>query len=110
MSLLSSSRLSDPTLPGADLVAQGLEDLRQGRETESGLLVLVAGPRLKRLGVAVPEVPFPRPFEHRLYARIEERLGNAAHSHYNSLLRRVVSYARALERERTQEMSAPEQR
>src|SRR6266568_672727 len=34
-----------------------------------------------------------------LYAHFEERLGNGAHSYYNSLIRRIVSYAHALERE-----------
>jgi hypothetical protein len=45
------------------------------------------------------EVPCPR--EHLLYSRLEERLGAGAHSHYNSLLRRMDSYAHALERERS---------
>lgn len=102
----SSGHVLSKSLPGADLVAQGMEDLQRGLETEPALLVLVAGPRLRRLGVVVPELPVSRPFEHRLYARIEERLGNAAHSYYNSLLRRIVSYARALERERAQDLSA----
>ena len=41
----------------------------------------------------------PRPYEHQLYARLAERLGTAAHSHYNGLIRRIVSYAHALEQE-----------
>ncbi len=39
--------------------------------------------------------------EHKLYARLEERLGTAAHSHYDSLIRRLASIARALEREQS---------
>ena len=51
--------------------------------------------------VAVPERRSDRPFEHQLYERIEERMGPAAHSYYNGLIRRMTSYARILEREHT---------
>jgi hypothetical protein len=87
-------------LPGQELVEQGIADLRQGLPTESALLVLIAAPRLKRLGVPIPEGDFQGPFEHALYSRLEQRLGTGAHSYYNSLIRRIVSYARALEGER----------
>ena len=93
---------SDPagSLPGEELVQQGLADLAQNRVTDCSLLVLIAAPQLKRLGVQIPEQPFPKPYEHELFARIEQRLGVAAHSHYNSLIRRIISYEHALERER----------
>jgi hypothetical protein len=91
----------EPLLPGEDLVTQGLADLAENRTTDSSLLVLIAAPRLRRLGIDVPDRPSPEPCEHLLYARLEERLGTAAHSHYNSLIRRIVSYARALEREQS---------
>jgi hypothetical protein len=84
-------------LPGEDFVQEGLADLAQGRITELALLVLVAGPRLRRLGIDVPEKSFPQPYEHELYDRLAERMGDAAHSYYNSLIRRIVSYAHALE-------------
>ena len=86
-------------LPGQDLVEQGLADLAQDRLTDYGLLVLIAAPRLKRLGISVPDRRLSQPFEHELYERLEARLGAGAHSYYNSLIRRIVSYARALERE-----------
>ena len=35
-----------------------------------------------------------------------ERLGAAAHSYYNSLIRRIVSFARALEREQSRSASS----
>ncbi len=92
---------SKPLIPGEELVSQGLDDLRNGVATELSLLVLIAAPRLKRLGISVPEIPSTSPFEHQLYSRLEERLGLAAHSYYNSLIRRIVSYARALEREQS---------
>lgn len=92
-------------LPGAELVEQGLSDLKENRATETALLVLVASPRLKALGIEVPTRDFPKPYEHQLYSRLEERYGTDAHSQYNSLIRRIVSFARALEREQSQKES-----
>ncbi len=86
-------------LPGEDLLHEGLADLAADRLTESALLVLIAAPRLRALGVTIPERVAAVPFEHQLYSRLEARLGNGAHSHYNSLIRRVVSLARSLDRE-----------
>ena len=88
-------------LPGQELIEQGLADLSQDRVTDSSLLVLITAPRLRRLGIQVPDRPFPRPCEHQLYTRLEKRLGASAHSYYNSLIRRIVSFARALEREQS---------
>lgn len=87
-------------LPGGELVRQGMDDLAQDRMTEAALLLLIAAPRLRALGVPIPDKPLPLPVEHELYSRLEERLGAGAHSYYNSLIRRIVSYAHALERER----------
>ena len=89
----------EASLPGEELIQQGLTDLEQGLMTDASLLVLIASPRLRRLGVEVPEPPFPKPYEHQLYSRLEDRLGTGAHSYYNSLIRRIVSYSHALERE-----------
>lgn len=81
-------------LPGADLVDQGLQDLKHGRETDVALLVSIGAPRLTRLGITVPgAIPDA---EHRLYALLESRDGRAAHSRYNALVRRLVSFERAL--------------
>jgi hypothetical protein len=88
-------------LPGAELVEQGLADLNRDEPTDLALLVLIASPRLKRLGLRIPERFYPRPYEHGLYDRLNQRLGSAAHSYYNSLLRRIASYAAALEREQS---------
>ncbi|MCW5550822.1 MAG: hypothetical protein KIS67_01520 [Verrucomicrobiae bacterium] len=89
----------EASLPGEDLVRQGLNDLAQARVTDFSLLILIAAPRLRNLGVPVPPQDSVEPFEHQLYSRLEARLGTGAHSHYNSLIRRVVSYARSVERE-----------
>jgi hypothetical protein len=82
-------------LPGADLIGEGLRDLTAGVESVPAMLVAIGAPRLRRLGIAVPHVA-GRP-EHRLYALLLGQHGPAAHGRYNALLRRLVSFERALE-------------
>ena len=89
------------SLPGQELIEQGLADLAARKVTDCSLLVLIAAPRLRRLGIRVPQRRSRVPCEHRLYSRLEQRLGTGAHSYYNSLIRRSVSFARALEREQS---------
>jgi hypothetical protein len=88
-------------LPGQELLEQGLKDLAAGQITETALLVLIASPRLEKLGITIPDVSVTEPYEHKLYDLLSERFGNAAHSRYNSLIRRIVSYTRALSHERS---------
>lgn len=81
-------------LPGADLIAAGLADLARGVESETALLVSVGAPRLNALGVKA-ENAFPEA-ERRLYELLERVDSDAAHSRYNALIRRLVSFERAL--------------
>jgi hypothetical protein len=85
----------DSQFPGHELVSAGLTDLKAGRETEEALLVAMAAPRLRRLGLDVPDAPCAMP-SHRLYDLLSES-GAGAHSRYNALVARMVSYARAAE-------------
>ncbi|HEX4681861.1 MAG TPA: hypothetical protein VH277_04075 [Gemmatimonadaceae bacterium] len=80
-------------LPGADLIAKGLSDLANGRETPEALLVCIGAPRLRTLGVEVP--PAVTDPELRLYRLLAAQHGTAAHSRYNALIRRLVSFERA---------------
>ena len=83
----------EPALPGEDLIRRGLDDLAAGVESAEALLVSIGAPRLAGLGVAV-ENPFPSP-EHRLYRLLSREEPESAHSRYNALIRRLVSYERA---------------
>jgi hypothetical protein len=88
-------------LPGSDLLQAGLDDLRAGRVTESSLLVELAAPRLRPLGIEIQDMPESthpgESPEHRLYDLLSDRLGDGAHSQYNALLARVASFASAAE-------------
>lgn len=87
------------TLPGGDFAREGLDDLAAGRASEYALLVLLARPRLIALGLLVPEPsqPIPGLVSHALYDYLIDRYGPDAYSRYNSLLRRMASFVRALE-------------
>jgi hypothetical protein len=75
---------------------KGLDDLQQGIPSTESLLVQVGASKLRSLGVEVPAVTSAESPEHRLYAHLEEEFGAAAHSRYNALVRRLVSFERAL--------------
>jgi hypothetical protein len=77
-----------PTLPGEELVTHG-------RRTIEALLVSIGTHRLRALGLPVAD-PIPDP-ERSLYDLLSEESGDGAHSRYNALVRRLVSYERAAE-------------
>ena len=91
-------------LPGADLLETGLRDLFADIESASALLVAIGAPRLRRVGITLPppERMPPHP-EHRLYQLLASQRGRGAHSSYNALIRRLVSFERALEFQRARQ-------
>ena len=82
-------------LPGGDLVAKGLEDLASSTVTIEALLVSIAAPRLRDMGVIVI-APLADP-ERRLYEQLANEDADSAHSRYNALLRRLTAFESALE-------------
>lgn len=114
-------------LPGAELVLAGLDALvalhanhgdcasrwpvRGCAEPAAGtptararefpieaLLVTIGARRLRRAGLRVPEVPgLPERPEIALYEAIARQHPADAHSRYNALVRRLVSFERAVE-------------
>ena len=91
-------------LPGWELVAEGIADVRAGRETAAAALVWIAWPRLSRTGLiddtlAGHRMPDP---EARLYRILRSEGGNA-YGRYGGLLRRLVRFEHALDRLRANE-------
>ncbi len=82
-------------MPGHELIEQGIRDLETGRESVEALLVSIGAPRLRNAGLGLPR-PIRSP-EHKLYRRLAEGDPDAAHSAYNALIRRLVSFERAAE-------------
>jgi len=83
-------------LPGSDLIEKGLNDLRVGHETIEALLVAIGAPRLRYIGLDLPD-NLPDNPEHRLYQLLAKDDSDSAHSRYNAFVRRLVSYERAAE-------------
>jgi len=77
------------------MIAKGLADLQRGGVSVESLLVSIGAPRLAQLGLSVPSaIPSP---EHRLYELLSAEDPDSAHSRYNALVRRLVSFERAAE-------------
>jgi len=96
---MTSNEVLDPKIPGSDIVAKGLEDIRSQRITAYSLLLQVAAPRLRRLDIEIPILPGIKnpedvPYEHQLYELIK---GAGGHGLYNSLCSRIASFASSLE-------------
>ena len=89
-------------LPGADLIASGITALRRGNVTVEALLVAVGKTRLRAAGIEVPEPPgLGQTPELALYAALCACGVPDPYGRYNSLLRRLVSFERALETRNT---------
>jgi hypothetical protein len=85
----------NPALPGAELIGRGLSDLDEGVMSVEALLVSIGAPRLRAAGIAVAN-SISEP-ERRLYALLAAENSDSAHSRYNALIRRLVSFERAAE-------------
>ena len=83
------------SLPANDLIVTGIEDLGHQRETTAALLVAIGAPKLRSLGIRVPEY-LPSNPEHRLYDLLSATDSDSAHSRYNALIRKLVSFERAV--------------
>ena len=86
--------LKDHNLPGADLVASGIEALERGEHTIEALAVAVARPRLRDLGLKIPEAAdaIEEP-NMALYAPVCTAGGGP--SQYDAISQRPVNFARA---------------
>ena len=94
---MSSIQTSDyDGLPGADTIRTGLADFAAGHESVGSLLIQIGAPRLTWLGITLPAKP-DMDADRRLYRLLSAHHGNAAHSQFNSLIRQLVSFERALE-------------
>ena len=77
-------------------MADGIAALRRGEFTAEALLVAVGAPRLREIGLDIPEtVEVIEEPELALYAVI--RKAGGGHSDYNALIQRLVSFEQAAE-------------
>lgn len=81
-------------LPGFEIVHDGIRDLANGHLSNESLLVSIAAPRLELLGIRLPST-LSHP-EEQLFVRATAEHGDGAHARYNALIRRLVSFTRAM--------------
>ena len=94
-------------LPGRALVEQGLVDTQTGVTGTESLLVAIAAPRLRALGLdAYGPTGRVRDPELALYAMLGHVGTIDPYSRYNALLRELTSFVRALEHRATRELRA----
>ena len=91
----------DSSLPGADLITKGLENLQQQKESVEALLVMIGRPRLERMGINVPTINLRESPEITLYRLLLKQNKDNAYSLYNSYKRRLISFESAIERHET---------
>jgi hypothetical protein len=85
-------------LPGGERMLQGLQDWCEGRTTINSCLVVIAFGKFRAAGLVFGESPFPEA-ELVLYDLLKKE-GHNAYGRYNSLIRELVSFGRALARAR----------
>ena len=83
-------------LPGGERMLQGLQDWRDGRNTVNSCLVVIAFGKFRAAGLVSGEAPFAEA-ELVLYDLLKKE-GHNAYGRYNSLIRELVSFGRALAR------------
>ena len=91
-----NSKFAENALPGYEIVEPGLNDLENNIESVNALLLLCAGSRLRQLGIAVPYSDISDP-SIRLYLKLSTLYGDGAHSKYNALRRRLLSFISSLQ-------------
>lgn len=96
MAMPVASQLS--AFPGAEIVLPGIDDLAGNRDTADAAAVLVAATRLRNAGLEVSPHPARKGQPgHHLYELLVAAGEPDPHSRYNAILRRIESFARALE-------------
>jgi hypothetical protein len=79
-----------------DLVLKGLADLSENRHTIESCLVRIAANRLSRAGILDVGGISADNAELELY-QFFAPFGNDAHSKYNAVIRRIISFEQALD-------------
>lgn len=84
-------------LPGADRILEGLKDYHSGRQSIPACLVRMARPRLVRAGIMSASPPHDDGAELELYHLVSDSGDRRSFSHYNALVRELISFEHALD-------------
>lgn len=84
-------------LPGYEIYQKGIADMESGRESSEAYAVAIGALRLRAASIPVPESAFSFHEPHLELYRYLKKQGGDAHSEYNSLMRRLVSFEASCE-------------
>lgn len=84
-------------LPGSERILEGLRDYHSGRQSIPACLVRMARPRLIRAGLMSACLPFDDGAELELYQLLSSSGDRRSFSHYNALVRELISFEHALD-------------
>jgi len=84
-------------LPGEALIREGLADRQCGERTVAACLVEMATPRLVKAGLLDSPISTVAAQSELFLYSLLQNLGRRAYSSYNSLLRELTSFERALD-------------
>ena len=84
-------------LPGGEIVLTGCADLEAQRDTAAASALRMASTRLAEVGISLPESSCPHPAAHHLYDLLSTENEDDAHSRYNAIVGRLVSFLQAAE-------------
>jgi hypothetical protein len=87
----------DPDLPGAEIVERALEDLSRHKASSAAIALQVIAPRLRLIGYEVPALELDDWAEIELYRQLSNEGVLDPYSSYNAILRRLRSFAAAVE-------------
>lgn len=94
----------DLALPGAEIVERALKDLERHVESSAAIALQVIAPRLRLMGYDVPRSALDESPELCLYRQLSNEHVLDPYSSYNAMLRRLYSFAAAVEAKHYREL------
>jgi hypothetical protein len=94
----------DPDLPGAEIVERALDALNRRERTSAAIALQVIAPRLRLIGYEVPALALDDWAEIELYRQLSNEGVLDPYSSYNAILRRLRSFAAAVESQHYREL------
>ena len=83
-------------LPGYELIEKGLLDISLNRESYFTALLYSAESKLAKLGINLGGLRPPDAVS-QMYGFLQSEFGDGAHSKFNALNRRLISFCKSLE-------------
>lgn len=94
----------DLDLPGAEIVERAIHDLNHHEGSSAAIALQVIAPRLRLMGYEVPTLDLDESPELGLYRQLSKEHVLDPYGSYNAILRRLYSFAAAVEAKHYREL------